>query len=398
MKRVWVNIAWIVVLLVAAAPVSSQGNPPETSPLLTDLALVPDSLLTGNGWATVRYVDFEALFVAEGINELRLTADLPTLMKAVPLVGILSRVVVGPEALQSVFATADRMPQVVGFEWVADVNRALEYGAPPETALILAGTFDESAVAAALEDRGFEQAERSGVTIWHRLEDAEVNLQAREIADPFGGNLGMAARIAILPGHLANSRYWAMIEDIAATAQHEKGSMAENADYRALAEVVTASDGWLIQAMFFLPEDIGRWPALDSDPTASYGPLMPYTLAVMADRQEGNDQVHVIGLVYADTAQAQAAADEVAARISAFSLPQQPGEVLVERFGAQVTASVYESEDAGNAVAVVTVRYPLPAERIDPGTNQFIAAGRLYRAWMQAINQRAFSPLVITAE
>jgi len=395
-KRVWLTIMLVGVLLVTAIPVTGQGDSPQTAPLLADLALVPDSLETGGGWATVRYVDFQALYMSEGIDELRQTADPAALAKAVPLGAMMARLVAGPEALTSVFATAAQMPDVVGFGWFADVNRSLEYGSPPQTALILAGTFDPDAIAAALSARGFEQAERGGVPVWHRLEDAQIDMTAREIADPFGGNLGSAARIAVLPGHLANSRYWALTEAIIAAAQDEQESLADNADYRALAEAITAPDGLLIQALFFLPEDIGAVPGLDEAITAGYGPLAPYTLAALADRQEGSDQVHLIGLVYADAAQAQAAADEVATRIRTFGQPRAPGDVLVERFGAELTASVVESDSAGNAVALVEVRYPLPENRTDPQTNQFITGGLMYRTWANAIMQRAFPVLTIT--
>jgi hypothetical protein len=205
----------------------------------------------------------------------------------------------------------------------------------------------------------------------------------------------------MLPGRLANARYWATIEAVIAAAQDEQDSLADNPNYRALAEAVSAPDGLLLQALFFSPVDLGLIPGDplgEQDPTETYGPLMPYTLAVLADRQEGNDQVHLVGLVYADVSQAQAAADEVAARLSTMSLPQQPDELLVERFDAQVTASVYESESTGFAVAIVEVGYALPAERFDPETGMFITGGLMYRAWANAIMQRAFFLLVIKAE
>ncbi|MEW6578903.1 MAG: hypothetical protein AB1435_06875, partial [Chloroflexota bacterium] len=127
-------------------------------------------------------------------------------------------------------------------------------------------------------------------------------------------------------------------------------------------------------------------------PAEDLGPLPPYALTVLADRQEGNDQVHLIGLVYADAPTAQAAADVLAGRIADFRLSTRPDEVLVEQFGATVTASVVESEADGLAVALVEARYPLPAERTDAG-GRFLSAGRLYSMWVQAIMRREFTPL-----
>jgi hypothetical protein len=406
MKRVWLTIALMSVLFAAATPVTGQTDQSEPGPLLAQLALVPDNLSDPEGGGPiVKYADFQALYIAEGIEDQRLTADLPTLLNTVPLAGMLARLVAAPDAFNYVFRAADRMPGLVGFEWMADVNRSLEYGAPPDTAFTLEGAFDEAAVTSALAAHDFEQTDVSGIPVWHRLEDGEMNREYRVAGDPFGGRTGVSARIAILPGHLAHSAYWPIIENLVAAAQGEQESLADNPDYRALAEAVSAPEGLLLQAMFFTLADVGLVPGDplavlegQDDPTEAYGSLMPYRLAVLADRQEGNDQVHLIGLVYTDVSQAQAAAEEVAARLRTFRMPEEPDEVLIDRFGALVSASVYESETAGNAVAVVEVRYALPADRIDPETGQFITGGRMYGAWFSAIMQGAFSPLIIKAE
>ncbi len=406
MKRFGSIILVLVLLVVGIAPAAGQDGESQPQPLLAMLAMVPDNdLVQGQGWAGVRYVDFQALYTAEGVEEMRVSQGTQALLDNVPLPGMLARLVAAPDALNYVFAGVDRMQQVVGFEWIASVNRSLEYGAPPYTALILDGTFDADAISAALSGRGFEETDVSGVPVWNRFEDEEMNLRDVEPADPFGGRLGKAARIAILPGHLANSAYWDMTKGIIAAVQGEQPSLADNPNYRALADAITAPDGLLLQALFFGLADIGLIPgdplaALSGqgaeDPTAAYGPLMPYALAVLADRQEGQDQVHLIGLVYPNADVAGPAAEEVANRIQAFTLPEQQ-ETLVERFGAQVSSRVYESESTGQAVAVVEVRYPLPAERTD-STGMFITGGIMYMKWVQAIMRRDFVVLEVRAE
>jgi hypothetical protein len=47
---------------------------------------------------------------------------------------------------------------------------------------------------------------------------------------------------------------------------------------------------------------------------------------------------------------------------------------------------------------VVEVRYPLPADRKDAATGQFIAGGLMFRNWAQAIMRRAFFVLEVKAE
>jgi hypothetical protein len=411
MKRLGLLVLVLVLLVAGVVPAiaqdgsSRQDQPP---PLLAMLGMVPDNdLVQGQGWATVRYADFQALYTSEGVEDMRLLGNTPMLLKLVPLPGMLMRIVAGPEALQRVFTSVEQMQAAVGFEWIASVDRSLEFGTPPDLALILDGRFDADAIGAVLSARDFEETDVSGVPVWHRFEDAQVNIQDRDTADPFGGDLGMAARIAVMPPYLANSRYWDTTKSMIAAAQGDQPSLADNPNYRARAEAVTAPDGLLIQAMFFDGADLGVLPDNPGatltgqqdaeDPTANYGPLMPYALAVLADWQEGQDQVHLIGLVYPNADTAGPAAEEVAKRIQAFALPGRT-DTLVQQFGAQVSSRVYTSDTTGQAVAVVEVRYPLPADRKDAATGQFIAGGLMFRNWAQAIMRRAFFVLEVKAE
>ncbi len=393
--RLSLLLALLLVLLPGASALAQDDSPP--SPLLAMLAGVPEGAIPADsGWATVRYTDYAALYEAEGITKLRDFGNLDLLKTAVPLPGMLMRLTAGPEALSYVFASAGKMAAAVGFEWLLDVDRSLEFGDPPGVGLLLGGEFDTEAIGAALQARDFSQADVSGVTVWHRFDDLAISVADRDPADPFGGNLGAAARIALLPDMLANARSWPLINGIIGAAQGDLPSLADDPAYRALAGAITAPDGLLIQALFFGGEalQVAGDPAQLglAMPAADLGPLPPYALAILADRQEGNDQVHLIGLVYADAPTAQAAADVLAGRIADFRLSTRPDIVLAEDFGATVSASVVESEAEGLAVALVEVRYPLPTERTDAG-GRFLSAGRLYSLWVQAIMRREFTPL-----
>lgn len=395
------RLSLLIALLLALLPGASalaQDDPP-SSPLLALLAGVPeDALPADSGWATVRYADYAALYEAEGIAALRDAGDLDALMNDVPLPGMLMRLIAGPEALNYLLTSTGQMAGAVGFEWLLDVDRSLEFGGPPDVGLLLSGDLDAAAIGAALQARDFSQADVSGVTVWHRFDDLAVSIADRDPADPFGGHLGAAARIALLPGALANARSWPLINSIIGAAQGAQPSLADDAAYRALAGAITAPDGLLIQALFFDGAALG---AVAGDPAslgvalpaADLGPLPPYALAVLADRQEGNDQVHLIGLVYPDAPTAQAAAEVLAGRIADFRLSTRPDTVLAEELGATVSASVIESAADGLAVALIEARYPLPAERTDAETGRFISAGRLYSLWVQAIMRREFTPL-----
>ena len=394
------RLSLLIALLLALLPGASalaQDDPP-SSPLLALLAGVPaDALPAASGWATVRYADYAALYEAEGIAALRDAGDLDALMTDVPLPGMLMRLIAGPEALNYLLTSTGQMAGTVGFEWLLDVDRSLEFGDPPDVGLLLGGDLDAAAIGAALQARDFSQADVSGVTVWHRFDDLTVSIADRDPADPFGGHLGAAARIALLPGALANARSWPLINGIIGSAQGAQPSLADDPAYRALAGAITAPDGLLIQALFFTGEALqvpGDPASLGvAPPAADLGPLPSYALAVLADRQEGNDQVHLIGLVTTDAPAAQAAAEVLAGRLADFRLSTRPNEVLTEEFGATVSAAVIESAADGLAVALVEVRYPLPAGRTDAETGRFLSAGRLYGLWVQAIMRREFAPL-----
>jgi hypothetical protein len=396
--RLCLLIALLLMLLPGASALAQGDAPPP--PLLAMLAGVPQSAIPADsGWATVRYADYAALYETEGIAALRDAGNLDALMNDVPLSGMLMRLVAGPEALNYAFVGAGQMADAVGFEWLLDVERSLEFGNPPDVGLLLSGDLDAAAIGAALQARDFSQADVSGVTVWHRFDDLAVSIAARDTADPFGGHLGAAARIALLPDMLANARSWSLINGIIGAAQGDLPSLADDPAYRALAGAITAPDGLLIQALFFDGAALGAVPGdpaslgLTLPAAADLGPLPPYALAALADRQEGNDQVHLIGLVYADAPTAQAAADVLAGRLADFRLSTRPDEVLVEGFGATVSASVVESAADGLAVALVEARYPLPAERTDAETGRFLSAGRFYGLWVQALMRREFTPL-----
>ncbi|MFC2095088.1 hypothetical protein ACFLSW_01425 [Candidatus Bipolaricaulota bacterium] len=386
----------VFVAVAISAGLSAQDDP-SVSELYTMLSYVPaDVAMIESGWATVRFVNYEALLESEGLTLFRALGSVDLLMNAVPLGAILGRVVAGPEALTYLFASAGQMADVVGFEWLLDVDRSLEFGEPPGIGLLLGGNFDVAKIASTLESRGFSLADIQGVPVWHRFNDFSISLAAREVADPFGGYLGAAARIALLPDTIGNGRTWLLIEAIISAAQSTQPSLADDPVYRALAEAVSASGGLMIQALLF--SGTALRPASNraqsgQESTEDLGLLPQYLGAVLADHQEGDDQVHVIGLACDDIATARAAAEVLARRVEEFHPASSPDDVLVARFGATVnTREVWQSED-GLVVAMVEARYPIPAERTNPETGQYNTRGLLFRAWVRAVLHRGFTPL-----
>lgn len=373
-----------------------QGDP-TVSQLQAMLSQVPaEAAAIESGWATVRFADFEALFASEGLSLLRALGSVDLLMNSVSIGAIMSRIVTGPQALNYVFSNAGKMKDAVGFEWLLDVDRSLEFGDPPQIGLLLGGGFDAGTIGVALQARGFEVAEVEGSSVWHRFDDLAISLEARDLADPFGGHIGASARVALLPNTLANTRTWQGIEMIVRAAQGIHPSLGDDPRYRALTGAISENEGLLIQALFFSgialrfggnPMDAVEGQSVDGEP------LPDYSAAVLADRQEGDDQVHLIGLACADVPTAQTAARVLLKRVKAFSLPDQPGELLSDRFGATVSIREGEWSQEGVAIAVVEASYPLPAEPTDPETGLHTVRAPLFRTWIQAILRREFTIL-----
>jgi len=392
-----VFVALTVILVLSVMALSDTDDPARG--LLSMLAQVPQEavLEQQSGWAAVRYVDYEALAAAEGIGALRDLGDVDLVMTMVPISRIMGRIAVGPDPLRNVVLSAGQMADTVGFEWLVDVDRSLEFGEPPNPGLVLDGSFDHVAIGLALEDRGYDLSSVAGVPVWHRFDDYAISLGDRDMADPFGGHLGAAARVALLPDHLANARSWPLIEAIIAASLGETPSLADDVGYRALAEAISGPEGWLIEALFFA----GEGPGQPSDPggTASAQDtdeprsLPPFSLVVLADRQEGGEQVHLVGLVCDDREDAEVAAEVLAERLEAFRQPSDAEESLAEQFGARIGSTVLPVKEKGTAVALVEARYPAPPSWDDPTADSFVPGGQLYRAWVQAIMRREFSPL-----
>ncbi len=95
------------------------------------------------------------------------------------------------------------------------------------------------------------------------------------------------------------------------TGQAEIPSLADDLGYRALVETVSEREGLLIQALRFTGTALRVPPGFsqpDVEAVDAFGPLPGCSHILLADRQEDDDQVHLIGLVCPDVPTAQTAA------------------------------------------------------------------------------------------
>ena len=166
-----------------------------------------------------------------------------------------------------------------------------------------------------------------------------------------------------------------MIDDIAGAARGAVRSLADDGEFRAAAAAITDrsryDDGVLLRALFtrreFTAFNVSRnklGPAVDEQQREAFaevlqgrlvGQLPPYQLAVMADRQDGGQEVAVVALVYDRPDQAKAAADAVAQRVAGY-VPLTRKIALGDAMELTVDNHVFEAEPGGRSVAVITLR------------------------------------------
>jgi hypothetical protein len=236
---------------------------------------------------------------------------------------------------------AERWPALLGFD-VTAVDAILTTGEPPTMVEIYAGPpalTDRAALAAALEPRGFALKDIAGVPVWARFEDGRISIADREPADPFGGSLGQASRVAAEDGVLVRTSSSAPLA--AAIAASQGGpSLAREPAVQALLKAF--GDETVVQVTMFGPQAADPTALLlgpDADPAAiaeqlakaaGEAGLPGYYLAALGDvaGADGNWRT-VLAFAFPDAASADAAAP-----------------ILVERARTALPADLYGTVEA----------------------------------------------------
>ena len=380
------------------------------------LSFVPDTPAVWEGAPVISYLDMAAMVDAAYAG---LVPD--SAMGVLPADDVLRamfRAQAGPQRyMQHLYRVADEMPALLGIG-MADVHRGLDYGTPPRNGMVLGldpAADRSAAVAAALEGRGFALREVSGMPVWHRWDDGEMRLDERNPADPFGGDLGQAARIVVTPGALAGSPQWSVTQAAAAAIAGEMPALTGNPAVRTAVSAVTGSaddatdGGRLLQLMLLNARDTmaappnlldmleSGVPAEDAAPV--YGPdlaLPPYLLVALADRRVGERDQAVVALVYPDVGQAETAAGRLSKRLFTFAPATAPdawSTLLADR-EAEVTSGVVTDADSGLAAAIVRISSPTVTPAEDPDEWNRLG-GSEFRFLVNAVYRRELTPLMV---
>lgn len=398
--------------LLLPLSLSAQDDPAE-HPLFAMLAQVPAlaSIPTDDRpIIEISYADYRAAEQARpGVPSPESWAAFESEENTDLWIANITRITSGWPNLNIVSRAGPDMPEVMGFDFF-DIDRTMAFGSPPAQGFIFGGDFDAEAIAAAHTARDYTQTDVEGIAVWCGPVGCEngtkVNPADRNLANIFGGDLGRQQPFALVPGYILQSAGWGVLNAMIDAHQGEIDSLLALNEYRAIAEAITEPQDdtldLLVQVQFMLATNlVGDPMGPDLTPiTEDYGTLPPYSLAAMADRQEGDFQVAMLAVAYLTEEDAAQAAEELTRRLAGFPANvEAPDTPLIEAetIGGSVDEGrVYYSESADRWVALASIRYPLPTERDENG--RLVQSGLAYRLWFNAYVRRAFTPLMLFAE
>lgn len=410
-----IRIVITLILIVTTAAMTLAQDIPD-SPLLALLDGVPD--LAGNR-AFTTYVDRAAIGTA--YPGTIAPADWAEFTAMHDAEGVLALAVMPMEAWWRVFmnmavptgtslGSADRMPEVMGFDYF-HIQRELSFGTPPASGLILQGEFDEDAVRAALEARGFT-LDRSGedVEIWCGTVgcDGGLQLDLRTVdrANLFGGELGRQQPVVLGDDILMSSPSLEQVEGYMDATIGDGKSLADDPRYQAavgaVSELGTVMQASIMDGEYLLSDGSAISMMLPEQGTADFPiedfqTIVPYNLMMIADVVSEDEQIGVAAFVYTDTATAGAAVAEIARRLQTFpSLrTQRPIADMLEERRATVETRVVERGGLAVALALLTTPKATAGQivQFSPTTNPddlppVTAPGILYRLLLNMVQAR----------
>ena len=377
-----------VVLAIFTTPLSSQGQ--RVSPLLSLLGSVPQQAVFPQMNAiTLSYADYRAIEQANAAPSFASRADYlnaPPADQSLWQMSLL-RVHAGPAGFVNLTqAKIEEMPQLMGFDYF-DMERALVFGADPFVGTLVhsrAAPFSPVQTAFALSQRGYERRDAATGSAWGLGGDGMTDIANINNGDPFGGDVGLASRVAVLDGStVANSFLWGILLSTADAHAQRAPSYAVQPAYVAAADALAHSDDMLLQAVI-----LSGLAGQQQQPNPNLPALPPYAVAAVADLHADGRQVQRVVLVYENLPDASAAAVQLPGRLNAFD----SGWLATLDF----TASRPTVTTNGPFYIVaydLTAPSPTAAEML----NGAYAPATVFGFWVTAIRQGGFFPLALPA-
>lgn len=279
--------------------------------------------------------------------------------------------------IQDPWLALETMPQTVGFS-ALEVDKVVQFGAPPGHGLILAGNFDADAIRNAYQTNfGLELKDLDGKTVWCSAEDcadgARSDPEYRMRENPFGGNLGQRQPMVISDDLLMASADPELVLAHLDAAAGTLPNLADDPNYLAAVNAVS-KDADVLQATIANPtvaQRVANNPPIDArlrmdvrmatqqTMLENFQELPPFELLILADAVTADEQIARLGIVYKDAGTAELAGRILLERLAGHQSIQfhRPfSEMLAERHVTDPRYSVHQ--DSGRAVLVLEFATP----------------------------------------
>ena len=293
-------------------------------------------------------------------------------------------------------------PELLGLDFF-DLTGTVEFGVPPDQALVLLGDVEPQRVSRAFMARGYRP---EGPLLCPEAgcdTGRQQDVRNRQPGNPFGGDLGRSFPVFTAPGVLAGSASDVLARQMAASAAGELDSLADLPEVQAIDAVLSDMSKVLavsvlnpLEFISFHPQQmLGR--NLDADAAATLLaqlaelPLPAYSLiAFAATADDSNEYGHAL-LVYPDGEQASAAAAALDARLHSFTAQRNGlsyADTLADRGSELSPATVLMGANDGPSVVMITLTTALADTEDAPFT------GLGYRTFINLVNTRDYLWLV----
>lgn len=396
MKHIWVII---IVILSATTTFAQDGR----ENLLELLNTVPDQPQYRE--SLISYVDYfatvearEGAIIPESWTGLVGTEPPPHQLYMAAIHGLVG----GPTFFIHIYAGGKLWRETVGFDFV-DIERGITFGTPPDFGNVIIGNFDHDAIAAALSTQNYISSELSDFVQWCGTIGCEngllVDVQERNIGNPFGGYIGRQEPLLVSDRMIVNSPALHVIMMVEDAVTDKVNSLADNANYVAAVNSITP-DNLLIQAHFvhpsvflldvanlFLDQDTDKVEAL----IANMADLPQYDLVMIADTATGSEQVVILTLVYPSLADAEVAVDVVSTRLEnadSFYFEQPLHELFESLNITDMVATAIQDDEHDLAVAVFEFHAPLVNSIVVEGEEVFPLSSPVFRLFISMIYTR----------
>ncbi len=378
----------VVVLLIFTTPLSSDAQEQSASPLLSLLEGVPqEAAFPQMDALTLSYADYRAIEQANAAPTFADRAAYLTATEADQTLWQMSllRVHAGPSGFVNLtYDKITQMPELIGFDYF-DMDQALVFGSDPYVGTLVHNDerpFSPVVTGFALAQRGYERREAATGEAWGLGGDGMTDINNINNGDPFGGDVGLASRVAVLDANtVANSFLWGIVLSSADAHTQQAPAYAAHPAYTVLTDALSYGDGTLLQAVA-----LSRLAGEDQQTDAAPSALPAYTIAAVADLQDGDQQVQRVVLVYASLPQASAAALQLPGRMAAFDSGWLDTLGFTER-------RPYITTDGDFFVVTVDLvaARPTATDMLDGA----YAPATIFGFWVTAIQQGGFFPLAL---